>query len=130
MLLKNQCKINSVKLIEIILDRLFRILHGWYQPMQLYLRAGFSLPAQASFFLICTGDSTDADYRLHIIPRPEVLYFIFYFKKIRYNLQKINKSDEPTCSANKLTAGESTQLFKPEMACFGSKLSHKTKSHS
>ena len=98
--------------------------------MQLYLRAGFSLPAQASFFLICTGDSTDADYHLHIIPRPEVSYFIFYFKKIRYNLQKINKSDEPTCSANKLTAGESTQLFKPEMACFGSKLSHKTKSHS
>ena len=28
-----------------ILDELFRILHWWYQPMQLYLRVGFSSPA-------------------------------------------------------------------------------------
>ena len=41
-----------------ILDELFRVLCKQYKPMQLYLRAGFSSPTQASFFLICAGDST------------------------------------------------------------------------
>ena len=35
------------------LGNLFRILHGWYQPMQLFV--GFSSPAQASFFLDLHG---------------------------------------------------------------------------
>ena len=41
-----------------ILDEPFRVLCKQYKPMQLYLRAGFSSPTQASFFLICAGDST------------------------------------------------------------------------
>ena len=30
-----------------------RILGGRYQPMQLYIKVGFSSPVQAPFFLIC-----------------------------------------------------------------------------
>ena len=45
-----------------------------YQPTQLYLRVSFSLPAQVSFFLICTGDSTGAGYGSRIMPRPDVNY--------------------------------------------------------
>ena len=39
--------------------------------MQLYIRAGFSLPAQASFFLVCAGDSVGVGYSLCIMPRPD-----------------------------------------------------------
>ena len=39
-----------------------------YQPMQLYIRAGFSWPAQASFFLVCAGDSVGAGYHPRIRP--------------------------------------------------------------
>ena len=51
-----------------------------YQPTQLYHRAGFSSPAQASFFLICTGDSADAGYHPHVMPRSAV------FGKMAQNL--------------------------------------------
>ena len=53
--MKNQFKINSVKSIKIILEELFRILRGRCKPTQLYLRTGFSSPAQVFFFLICGG---------------------------------------------------------------------------
>ena len=33
-------------------------------------KGGFSSPAQASFFLICVGNSTNAGYCPHIMPRP------------------------------------------------------------
>ena len=59
--------------LKLILDELVRIWRGRYQPMQLYLWAGFSLPAQASFFLICMGDSAGAGYRLRVMPRPDLL---------------------------------------------------------
>ena len=39
-----------------ILDKVFRTLCHQYQPKQHNLGVGFSLPAQASFFLICMGD--------------------------------------------------------------------------
>ena len=41
--------------------------------MQLYFREGFSLPTQASFFLICTGDSTGAGYHPRFMPKPVVV---------------------------------------------------------
>ena len=53
------------------MDGLLNIWCRWYQPMQFYLRAGFSLPAQASFFLICTGGSMGAGYHPHVIQRPD-----------------------------------------------------------
>ena len=50
--------------------------------MQLYLRVGFSSPAQAPFSLICTGDSVGRGYHPHIMPRPDVslkiLRFIYF----------------------------------------------------
>ena len=46
---------------------------GQYQPMQLYLREGFSLPAQASFFLICVGDRAGLGYWSHFMSRPECI---------------------------------------------------------
>ena len=52
-----------------ILDERFRTLLGWYQPTQLYLRAGFLLRAQVSFFLICVGDSTCVGYHLWFMSR-------------------------------------------------------------
>ena len=55
-----------------IMDKLFRILCGPYQLTQFYLRAGFSLPIQASFFLICMGDCTSAGYDPSVMPRPTV----------------------------------------------------------
>ena len=55
------------------MDELFRILCGRYQPMQLYLREGFSLPAQASFFLICVGDRAGLGYWSHFMSRPECI---------------------------------------------------------
>ena len=53
-----------------ILDKLFRILGGRYQPMHLYLRASFSSPTQASFFFIYVSDSAGMGYCPHIMPRP------------------------------------------------------------
>ena len=55
--------------------------------MQLYLKVGFSLPAQASFFVICMGDSVEAGYRLHGItvctstPPPKEGGWVEIFKK-------------------------------------------------
>ena len=49
-----------------------RIFSGQYQLTQLYIRAGFSSPGQAPFFIICTGDSVGAGYHLRIMPRPEM----------------------------------------------------------
>ena len=40
-----QSKLIMLNQLKLILDKLFRIWRGRYQPMQLYLRAGFSLPA-------------------------------------------------------------------------------------
>ena len=57
--------------LKLILEEIFRIWHGRYQPMQLYLWAGFSSHAQAFFFLICMGDSVGAGYRPRIIPTPD-----------------------------------------------------------
>ena len=53
-----------------ILHELFKILRRRYQPMQLCLWAGFSSPAQASFFFLCTGDSASTGYRPCVMPRP------------------------------------------------------------
>ena len=44
--------------------------------MQLYIRVGFSLPTQASFFLVCTGDSMGAGYCLRVMPRPAMLFAV------------------------------------------------------
>ena len=38
--------------------------------MQLYLKAGFSSPAQASFFFICAGYNVGAGYYTRIMPKP------------------------------------------------------------
>ena len=47
-----------------------RILHGGYESTQLYLRSGFSLPAQVSFFFfICMGDSADAGCQSLLLAR-------------------------------------------------------------
>ena len=48
-----------------------KILGGQYQPTQLYIRAGFSSPAQAPFILICTGDRAVAGYCLRVMSRPD-----------------------------------------------------------
>ena len=44
--------------------------------MQLYFREGFSLPTQASFFLICTGDSTGAGFQPRFMPNPVVVVVV------------------------------------------------------
>ena len=44
--------------------------------MQLYIRAGFSSPVQASFFLVCMGDSMGMGYCPHVMPRPDPLHTI------------------------------------------------------
>ena len=59
-----------------ILDELLRIFHGRYQLMQLYIRASFSSPVQAPFFLICTGNSTGAGFRPHVMPRHDVTSWV------------------------------------------------------
>ena len=48
-----------------------KILGGQYQPTQLYIREGFSSPAQAPFILICTGDRAGAGYCLRVMSRPD-----------------------------------------------------------
>ena len=52
------------------MHKLFRISRRRHQPMQLYIKAGFSQPVQASFFLVCVGDSMSTGYRPHVMPRP------------------------------------------------------------
>ena len=42
---KNQSKLIMLNQLELILDELFRIWHGRYQPTQLYLWVGFSSSA-------------------------------------------------------------------------------------
>ena len=59
------------------MDELLSISGERYQPMQIYLRAGFSSPAQASFFLICMGDSAGVGYCPLIMPRPDMYNAIF-----------------------------------------------------
>ena len=49
--------------LKLILDELFRIC----------MRVAFSWPAQASFLLICTGDSAGTGYCPHVMPRPASL---------------------------------------------------------
>ena len=56
--------------LKLILVKPFKIWHEQYQSMQLYLWVGLSLPAVAFFFLICAVDSTGADYRPRVMPRP------------------------------------------------------------
>ena len=73
--LKSKVRKINLKLIllnqlKLILDTLFRILCRRYHPMQFCLRAGVSSLAQASFFLICMGDSAYAGYLLCVMPRP------------------------------------------------------------
>ena len=58
-------KLSMLNQLKWFLGELLRILGGQYQPMHLYLRACFSPPAQAFFFLICAGDS------LGIMLRPD-----------------------------------------------------------
>ena len=57
-----------------ILGKLFGILCRQYHSMWFYLRAGFSLPTQASFFLICVGNSAGTGYYLCPMPRPGLTY--------------------------------------------------------
>ena len=61
-----------------ILDELFIILHGQYQPMQLCLRSGFSSPTWASFPLIGTEDSAGAGYHLLVMPRSDVTLWMTF----------------------------------------------------
>ena len=46
------------------MDEMLKILCRRYQRTQLYLRVGFSSPAQVSFFLISMGDSAGTSYFL------------------------------------------------------------------
>ena len=48
--------------LKSILDELLRVWRGQYQPTQLYLQASFLSPAEASFFLICAGDSAGVGF--------------------------------------------------------------------
>ena len=48
-----------------------RISRRQYQSTQPYIRVGFSSPAQASIFLVCTGNSVGVGYRPCVIPRPD-----------------------------------------------------------
>ena len=53
--------------------------------MHLYLRAGFSSPALASFFLICMGDSKGVG----VIPRPAVYHDRHIKTKIKAYCDKV-----------------------------------------
>ena len=79
-----------------ILHKLFRILHGQYRPMQLYLKASFSLPAQASFFLICAGYSADLNYRPHLMPRPgkRLCCFSIFFAGANFHFADTNSEKQ------------------------------------
>ena len=61
---------NSVKSIKVNSEWAIRILCGLCQPMQLYVKAGFSSP-QASFFLIWNGDRAGVGYHRDIMPRSD-----------------------------------------------------------
>ena len=71
--LKNKDLKRKIIQLKLILHKLFRILLMQYQPTQLYLMAGFSLPNQASFFLIYAGYSAGMGYPLCIMPRPPII---------------------------------------------------------
>ena len=47
--------------------------------MQLYLRAGFSLPTQGSFLLIRQGDNTSMGYYPRIMPSPAYIIKNWFF---------------------------------------------------
>ena len=75
MIRKINLKLILLSQLKRILSELFRILRGGYQPTQLYLRPGFSSPAQASSSLICVeDDSAGAAYRPRVRPSPVVLF--------------------------------------------------------
>ena len=63
-------KINSAILFKINSAQAIEHFAGRYQPTQLDIRGGFSLTVQASFFLVCVGDSMGTDYCPCVIPRP------------------------------------------------------------
>ena len=61
-----------------IWDEFFRILHGLYQPTQVYLRADMSLPTWASLFSIYAGDGN----RLHVMTRPVNWEIFLWFRQM------------------------------------------------
>ena len=79
----NQSKLIMWKQLKWILDELFSIWHGQYQPTELYLSACFSSLAQASFFLIFAGDSVGTGYHPCIMPRPGLYMYIIYIINIQ-----------------------------------------------
>ena len=74
-----------------ILAELFRIFQGQYKPTQLYLRGGLLSSAQASFFLICVGDSMGVSYRSLILPRPVRNYLGLHKYSDIYHIQNFQK---------------------------------------
>ena len=82
---------------KLILDELFGIWHKRYQPMQLYLWAGFSWPTQASFFLICMGDSAGMGYRLHVMARPVYAFMMSANKKCSQGCAAQDGQKEMSC---------------------------------
>ena len=75
---------HSIESIKIIIDKLFKILCMRYQLTQLYLEASFSLPTQASLFLICTGDR--AKYSVIVTSCQGLIYF----KRLFLNLKGLS----------------------------------------
>ena len=66
------------------MDELFSTWCERYQPMQIYLRVGLSSPAQASFILICMGDSAGVGYCPLV--RPDMIMLFF---KLSYIIFKV-----------------------------------------
>ena len=58
-----------------MLHEVLRISHNQYQPKQLQIRAGFSLPVQALFFLFYASDSIGVGYLPCVMPRPGLITF-------------------------------------------------------
>ena len=88
--------------LKLILDELFRIWREGYQSMQLYLRAGFSPPAKATFFMICTGDSSGAGYCLSIMPRPvheEKLFIKKFLTSFCFCIMEFRKQKNMFCTS-------------------------------
>ena len=80
-------------------------------PMQLYIRAGLSLPAQGSFFLVCAGDSVGVGYSPCIMPRPvhlKVLYVMHFSitKKLYQNVLLLQ-----FCQTSMMSIGVIATLF-------------------
>ena len=64
--------------------------------MQLYLMTAFTSLVQASFFLICMGDSVGTGYCLHVMPRPGseflpevILYNLVYRERAVFTVSEI-----------------------------------------